>query len=504
MAWGVALAALLRLPAFCWGVISDDEAIYDAMAQVVRRGGCMYRDVLDHKPPGLVYLYAWVQQLTQALPGSPAGMHGVHALGLLAAVVTALGLAAVGRRALAAPAQGWPPILFAASSTAKCAYDGLAVNGELLMGVPSVLALAALLEARRRRGPRAAALDLVAGACVGLAGLVKWQAMVLGLAFPLCGPRPWRGAAARVWRRGPLWLLGLALPLAASAAHFYAHGVLDAAWAWGVIYNLQYVAEGPDGLWALRRLAVQLLVVVAPAALLYGAGALGALTTNRGLRPEAAPALRVWALGCALAVCVGGRFFGHYFLQLELPLCLLGAPIVARAWSRRPRLTAVALAAPAAFFFAFASAPAQVRGLLNGQDPNWVAIGQKLAVQSDAEDSLFVWGNAPLLYHYARRPMGTRFAFCNYLTGLSPATRSEYVPEVQPETCATPAWAHLFDDLDARRPTWLLDTSTAGWKGYAKFPMHAYPQLSAYVTRAYREVGNIGGATLYRRVDSLP
>lgn len=503
-AWtlGLALAAILRLPAFAWGVISDDEGIYDAMAQAVRHGGCMYRDVLDHKPPGLVYLYAWVQSLAEAALGPRHGMDGVHALGLLAAVATAWGLALVGRLALNGPSRAWPPLLFAASSTAKCAYDGLAVNGELLMGVPSVLALAALLEARRRRGRGAVALDVAAGALVGAAGLVKWQAMVLGLTFALFGPRPWRGALARVVRRGPLWAAGLALPLGCSAAYFAAQGVLGAAWAWGVVYNLQYVAEGPDGLWALRRLAVQLLVVVAPAALFYGAGLRGTFGPAREVRSEAALGLRVWALGCALAVCVGGRFFGHYFLQLELPLCVLGAPVCARLWARRPRATVAGLAAPVAFFFAFSASPAHMRRLLNGQDPDWVGVGRVLQAHSRADESLFVWGNAPLVYHYAAREMGTRFAFCNYLTGLSPGTRSEYQPEVRPENCATPAWSDLFDDLEARRPVLLLDTATAGWKGYGKFPLGAFPQLARYVAEHYRDVGQLSGATLYRRVDA--
>ena len=502
-ALGMALAFVLRLPALCWQVVSDDEAIYDAMAQLVRRGGCMYRDVLDHKPPGLVYLYAWTQNAVAGVFPHLDPMVGVHLLGAVSAAVTALGLALIGRQALSGRAQLWPGLLFAASSTAKVAFDGLAVNGELLMGLPTVFAVVCLLAARRRRGPVAGLLDLVAGVLVGAAGLVKWQAIVLGLIFPFLGAGGLRAAAGRIAVRGPLWLLGLGLPLGGAAAYFAARGALAQAWQWGVVYNLRYVAEGPDGSWALRRLAVQLLVVVAPAGLFYAMGLWGTLTAGarKQLRPVSRAALRLWAAASALAVCLGGRFFGHYFLQLELPLCLLGAPAAAALWARRPRAVALGLCAPAVFFAAFSCMPTTMRNLLNGSDPAWPQVGAQLAAASKPHETLFVWGNAPLLYHYAGRTMGTRFAFCNYLTGLSPATRSEYLADERPNAGVTLAWEDLFDDLQARRPDYILDTADAGWKGYAKFPLAGYPALQRYVQGHYRPVRRVAGATLYARND---
>jgi len=70
---GLILAALVcvatRLPGLRDVPLSDDEAIYDTMAREVVAGGVMYRDTVDHKPPGLTYTYAAVR----AGRGRPAG-----------------------------------------------------------------------------------------------------------------------------------------------------------------------------------------------------------------------------------------------------------------------------------------------------------------------------------------------------------------------------------------------------------------------------------------------
>lgn len=488
------ITVLLRLPAYVWPAISDDEGIYDAMAQVLNQGGVMYRDVIDHKPPGLAYSYAFVEHLVGAEHAGPRGMAGVHTLGLLAALLTGIGLYWVARELLPAPLRWWPPLLYGVASASKCAYDGLAVNGELLMNVPTVFAVWAVVAARRHR-PKAvrAALDVLAGALVGVAALYKWQAVLVGLAFPFFGS--WEPQAAwlrHLLLRGPRWLLGLALPLAGVAAYFYAHGVLPEAVAWGLRFNAQYVAEGPAFFWALQRFVGQLGAVVLPSALLYVAALRGARRTNQA-------GLLVWTVGSLFSVCIGGRFFGHYFLQLELPLCLLAPEAVDALWRRHPvRLTA-ALGIPALVFTALALTPQGTRALLDGGDPDWEATGRAIRARVAPDESLFVWGNAPLVYHHAQRGLGTRLPFCNYLTGLSPGTPSEYDPTVHPNGQGSAAWPALLADLDQRQPAWVLDTAAGGWKGYSKFPMRAYAPLKAHIDAFYTADSVIDGAILYRR-----
>ncbi|MSP62360.1 MAG: hypothetical protein EXR72_18910 [Myxococcales bacterium] len=512
------VCAALRLPALRWDVISDDEAIYDAMARTVAAGGVMYRDTVDHKPPGLVYSYAAIYR---ALDGASyqTGITAVHLFGLLAAVATCLGLYAVARRLLEERLWALPSLLYAVVSAAKQPVDGLAVNGELLMNLPTVLAVAAALEGGRRNGARRMGWDLLAGVLVGVAALYKYQALVVLIALPALlwpvrartgdgdgdgnGNGNGNGNGLARLARMAAWAIGLALPPVAALFFFHQRGALDDAVAWGVLFNRSYLAEGPGITWALGRLGLQLVGVVLPGAVLYvgGVAALAGLVRG-GAGDDVREGRRMLAVWSALAlatVALGGRFFGHYFLQAELPLALLAAGPAARLSSAR---RAIALALPALAFFALAVAPSQSRRLFNARDPDYRAIGRSVAARTAPSDTIWVWGNVPQIYFAAERRAGVRFTFCNYLTGLSPGTPSEYRREVDPRAAAVAsAWGLALEDLDRRRPTLIVDTSPGDLKSYGKFPPSTFPELAAYLAAHYRPDGAVDGVTFWRRRD---
>lgn len=493
------LTALLHLPGLCWPVACDDEGTYEAMAHVINRGGVMYKDALDHKPPGLAYTYAAVQRITGTTAPSELGLLAVHALGVLVAVLTAWGLTLVARQFLPPALAAWPALVYAVSSSAKFAWDGVAVNGEVLMNLPTVFALWAVLRGRTGRG--ALGWDVLAGALVGVAALFKWQGLVLGLAFPFfCGAHP-RTVLTQM-RRGPAWLLGLALPLLTTAAYFAHRDALREALRWGLLFNLQYIGEGPTLRLALEHLGGQLLTLVLPVCIIYALGLRALRLTSSATPARAAvqPGLVVWTLACVYCVGVGGRFFGHYFLQLELCLALLAAEPLADLWARQPRLVGASLAVPALAFFVFGLSPTLTRAINMDSQPNWARLGAQLEAHLQPQDTLFIWGNTPMLYHFTHRPLGTRFAFCNYLTGLSPASASERDAQARPDVSAQVAWPELLTDLAERRPSVILDTATAGWKAYGKFPLAAYPPLADYVARHYRRDTTLDGADVYRRI----
>ena len=185
------VAAVLHAPAFRYELISDDEAIYDAMAQVVTRGGVMYRDTVDHKPPGLVYSYAAVRSAFEHFGASFSEvMAGVHLVGLLVTVATCAVLYRVGRYVLAERLWPWPPLLYALVSASNQPPDSLAVNGELLMNLPTVLAIWFALAAVSRKNPSRLLLYVAAGAMCGLAALYKYQAALVGgalMVLPVAG-----------------------------------------------------------------------------------------------------------------------------------------------------------------------------------------------------------------------------------------------------------------------------------------------------------------------------
>src|SRR5213078_4498851 len=75
------------------------------------------------------------------------------------------------------------------------------------------------------------------------------------------------------------------------------------------------------------------------------------------------------------------------------------------------------------------------------------------------DERIFVWGNSPQLYILARRPMGARFSFCNYMTGESPGTPTETGRWNADRNQLPAAWEMLFADLERRRPALFVDAA---------------------------------------------
>jgi hypothetical protein len=96
--------------------------------------------------------------------------------------------------------------------------------------------------------------------------------------------------------------------------------------------------------------------------------------------------------------------------------------------------------------------------------------------------------------------MGTRFSFCNYLTGESPGTPTETGQWNADGNQLPAAWGMLFADLERRRPALFVDAAAAGWDGYGKYPLARYPRLRAYVDRNYQPVEVRANVVLYRRL----
>jgi hypothetical protein len=508
------IVGLLHLPAFRYELISDDEAIYDAMGQVVSRGGVMYRDTVDHKPPGLVFTYASVRHTVEHFGGSFAQvLAGVHALGLVAAVITCAGLYGVARHMLARRLWALPPLLYALVSVSNQPPDSLAVNGELLMNAPTVLSVWCALAARTRKGTASVALNVAAGALCGAAALFKYQAAFVGVAFVFLLPAgSLRERLRDALVRGSALIVGFALPLGLAALYFWEKGALPEAVAWGIEFNRRYLAEGPDLWTALTRFSLQFFGMVVPNFVVYGAGFWGlASLLKRGRRGGEVCGvigghwmLVAWTVESLFCVSLGRRFFGHYFLQPELPLALLAAAPVADLWDRKPRFVLAGVGLPALAFFLIAAFPRYTSKYVYTRDPDYWKVGRAAAMVTAPSDRIWVWGNVPQIYYTAERVPGVRFTFCNYLTGLSPGTRSEYDPTVDPRRNAVPeAWDQVLSDLDANRPALVIDTAAAGMKSYAKFPIKNFPVLEDYLRAHYRPDGVVDGAVFYRRVDAI-
>ena len=207
-----------------------------------------------------------------------------------------------------------------------------------------------------------------------------------------------------------------------------------------------------------------------------------------------------WLALSALAVMVGGRFFGHYFHQVTAPLVVRAAPAALALHRRRPRLFAGALAVPAAIFFVLGIAHDRVMELAGQPDPPYGEVVAWLDAHGAPSDALCIWGNSPVLYFDADRPLGCRFVFANYITGLSPATPSQTDPRVDSSRNAVPeAWPMMAADLAARRPAFVVDGSPGDVGFYGKYPPSAFP-IGRVLACDYAPAATVAGMRIYRRL----
>jgi hypothetical protein len=512
----------------------------------MRRGARLYLDVVDHKPPLIYFIYQAGFALTGAFSTLGAHLFVVLAVLTTAAILYAIagrGPAVVGtgegdRKALALIAAA----LFLVFSTTWHDYDALAANCELFLLVPQALAGWLVLRASPApfgtcapddARPGAAftrskfcASHVAIGALIGLSALCKYQGLTfLGVSVGFLVIDVARRRVPLGWAVVALGLegLGVALPIGGFLLWARAQGSLAATIDW-FRFNFLYVGAGLTGAEAARRGFARLGLIGAAALPVYVPGILGAVVTARAwlLRllavargagasasgettptPSGAQRLGLlWLLTSVIALCAGGRFFGHYFHLILAPLALLAAPVFLSWWRRssvaRVLLTAAGLV-PALAFFLLATVGRQQAAALDEGEPDYERVAAQIAAQSTPHDRMFVWGNSPQLYILARRSMGTRFSFCNYMTGESPGTGTETGAKNADANVLPVSWTMLFEDLEQRRPALFVDAAAAGWDGYDKYPISRYPQLAAYLAGHYRQVGVVDHVVIYRR-----
>lgn len=502
------LGLLLRLPTFFRPLLSDDEAIYATTADAMVRGDLLYRDVVDHKPPLIYHVY----RLGFDVLGRYA-THGAHGLVVLSVLATAALLLAIKRADGDRRGGLIAAALFLIFSTTWHDYDALAANCELFVLAPQ--ALAAWLLVRRRVQPQTLALDAAVGMLVGISALFKYQGMTfLGVSVGVVAWQAWQGQLA--WRRA-LVAAGVQMASALVPAALYlawcAHLGNAAAAVYWFLFNFSYVDAGLSGKDAVARALWRTMLVGGSALVPYALGLAGAWralrSLGRGLRTrDAQPPLSsliglLWLATSAVAVCAGGRFFGHYFHLVLPPLCLLAAPHVSALWQRGRMVRGVLVASctmPALFFFALASVARPLAAALDEREPSYDGVAARIAALTAEDERVFVWGNSPQLYILSRRSMGTRFSFCNYMTGESPGTPTEDGVWDADRNQLPASWDMLFADLQARQPALFVDAAAAGWDGYDKFPISRYPRLQRYVQQHYRLVERVRGVLLYRRL----
>ncbi|HSN76428.1 MAG TPA: hypothetical protein VL334_15235, partial [Anaerolineae bacterium] len=329
------LAALTLLAATTWMTpVSNDAGAYLAVADAILAGKLPYRDIFDHKTPGIYYAFAAVLAL------SSRSLLAVQVAQWLAVVAMAGLIGWLGWR-LWGRLTGGLALLLALYGGA--AYQGGHLTTEAWVALASAAALAVLLRRPGQAPPTGA--WLLAGGLVGISALFKQTGLLTLLALAA-----WAASVQGGWRQViGRWLAlaaGCAAPLALAAAFFAVQGALADLWRDAVWVNLaNYPRAGLSSLLRgnLTNLrAFPLLWLGVLAALLFQPPSL-----RRSVGGHA-PTL-LWLTLLAGLLPLSHRVYSHYLLQALSPAALLAAAGLTTLWQRlagRPLpLRAIVLAA---------------------------------------------------------------------------------------------------------------------------------------------------------------
>jgi len=458
----VLVALVSRLPGYLHQLLDLDESAIATMAMTVNRGGVLYRDVIDRKPPLAAFMYAGSFLVT-----GNRDLRPLHVLAALELAPAALVLAWGARRHGGPVAGWWAAGLLIAGTTALQPHDAQAANFAQLALLPGCAAIVAA-----RIGTLRSAV--AAGILVGVATLTR-QTWIIGV-----GP-----AAFAAWWFGDRRWARAGIVVAAAAAAILAVGVVvpfSAFWHWTFSGNGSILSFDGSTNVGRRAAVVFELFLLANLAMCW-------LAVRRGWRRSDVD-LWLWLAGGLVAFVAGFRFFGHYWLQVLPPLCLLAG---LGAASCRPRLRTtlaivVVVPAIAAWGYALARPPRIGGGVV-------APLASYVERHTRPGDRIGVWGTASDLYWRSGREPAGALVSTDFVVGKT-AGRPDGPARLKD---ATPGALDAYlVSLRAHPPVLFFDTSTNGLRGYRKYPLSRVPAVARFVHANFTEIGTLRGVTIYR------
>ena len=439
------LTVLTRLPGLVSARMFDvDESYLAAMGLTMGRGGKLYIDALDRKPP----LLPWLYSLSERMLGTVdlRLLRWVLVLGVAAAgfVVARIVLRIGGNRRGAAAAG----VLLVLGTVAFLPADGQAANFELFALFPACAAVWVALVGQDRRLSQRLLCLAAAGALVGVAGMVKQPL------FAMVAP-----IGCVVWQHRPRVVGALAVASGLVSA-VVATGLpfgLSRVWEWAWVQTSDFL-DGQVGGW--RIIEVLLLVVAVFAA--FHLPALAASWRRRAQFREVDPVVWWWLIGAVLAIVPGFRFIFHYFQLLVPPIAVLAGWVLSKESRRTVRNTMVGASVIAMVCTLLAVLPAFDAGRVR---PDLITAIQQ---RTGHDDRILVWGAMPEVYWRAERLPAARFLSVGYLTGKW-ADRTN--PPNDPEHTRPWRWRWpIFEsDLRAHPPALIVDMTGSGLDGWAHY-----------------------------------
>jgi len=493
-------AVILRSPAFVNPIIDEDEAFYAAAGRLVNHGGKLYQDAAELKPPLLMYFYAGGFSIFGA---DLRFLHGATAIWVLA---TAAGIGGIARQLNGKSEAAYLSALLYVLFTPTFVPQALSTNGEILLNLPLVIGAFVFLKSEPRQRH---ALLFLSGVGCGLAFLFKYQGGIFlaVILFYLLVTKSW---LAKKWPdkiaglQSLLVIGGFASVLLSLYTIFRYHGNWEDFYFWGWKFNFIFMEDFTRQYFFQRLLAhaPRFFLICLVLWIFTFAAIRKTIRAPRDI-PPGYHLVILWLLGSALAVCVGGKFFGHYFIQLLPPLTVIaGVAIVDwwpahdstsnAKWKRRAVLAGIII--PPIIYLGVNWREEQKR--MNGENRYFQTIAAEVRKLSAPADKIFIWGRMPELYHFSQRLPASRFITSNFVVGMTTYNFADTSARYDSSRSA-PMLSLLMNDLAKNRPKLIIDTAPQNFRQFGKYPISGIAPLQQIISKNYHLVATLDRLAIY-------
>lgn len=502
------LIFILRIPSLYQHIMDIDETAFSEFASIMLNGGIPYIDAVDNKPPLTYYFFYMIYALI-----GKVSLLSVHLVTSVWVALTGVVIYFTGAK-LRDENAGFAAALSFALMMHTYEPKYISANGETLINLFLAVSSFIFLFVRGRGG-RNIFLHFISGLMLGLAVMTNYKAGILAVVFILHSliAEPLISRNRRdAFREGfiRLFITGISsfIPVAAFLIVFKMQGNFSEALFWGFLYNFGYIESGKGAFSSFKivgRMAyfVFLTLPVWIVAFKYVVRKIHDWRAGEGYNEEEYSQLAfiiLWSGFSLYAALLGGRGYGHYFIQLVPPLSLAVAAGYDQITGFRKTFW-IWLAIPAVIFTVSRINILKTYELVNY--PNYRSeisfrkTGEYIKNVSNPGDRIYAWGWSTPIYYFADRRSASRFMISDFVSGRifgtanrSGAVRSEMTDRFMPI---------LMDDLKKNRPLYFIDTSPSGYFGYDRFPLSSYKELQNFVDENYSEDRVIDGMVIYKR-----
>jgi 4-amino-4-deoxy-L-arabinose transferase-like glycosyltransferase len=491
---------ILRIPAIYHTIIDVDEAAFAEFANKWLSGAVPYVGVYDNKPI-LTYFFYYIIFYFFGMNN----LFTVHIATIFLIFISAVGIYRfVEKIAGISEATAASSFFIFLMHTYEPKY--IATNTETLYTLPVLLAFVCYyLVVWKQKNTLYAVLS---GICSGMSFLINYKAGVILAAFGIFGvyllfiASDKKDALLRQIKILGLVCIGFLIPVGITTWYFYHKGALNEFINLGFLYNFKYIQSGVATVPYLKAIARFLLFVLCSLPLwIIIIKHLSVWKRKRKIDINIL-FLLIWLALSIFAVMLGWRAYGHYFIQLALPLSLLAGLSIRHVSATFIKRSYVYLSILAVLFTVSRINIPLIYHYLGDRNASsdfaYKKVAAKVHAITSPEDTMFVWGSGAVSYIYANRRCSSKIIIADYVSGRQFGVSNEDMG-VNENTYIDYLRHEFIHEFMKYPPAVFIDTAPSGYYGYDKFPLEKFPHLNAIIQKNYTFYVTIDDMNIYIR-----